>query len=158
MSVCKKFLLVANILVLLYACKPEHQQPPTPPDLNTFAGSYLVSGTHYNWHYSGPQPIDSVVQQTYTVVGDTLAFSKVNDTTIHVALSDTGTVLGTSMTYKGRTSTTGGYIFLWGFNGGPDYDSLVIYTAVPNSVYFSFSTNYPHTGGDTYQMLGPKIR
>ena len=144
------------VFAFLHACKPEPRSI-APPDLNSFSGNYLVSGTHFNWHYSGQQPIDSVVQHTYTNTNDTLIISKVNDSTINTSLSDSMPLFGTQMTYKGRSPVTGGYIFLWGFNGGPDYDSLVLYKAAPDSVYFSFSANLPHSGGDTYQMHGLKM-
>ena len=144
------------LLFILQGCKPEPQPIPAP-DLNALSGNYLVAGTHFNWYYSGTSPVDSVVQNTYYTTNDTLTIGKVNDTTINALLSDSVPLFSTQLTYKGHSSATGGYIFLWGHNGGPDYDSLVLYSANPDSVYFSFSANLPHSVGDTYQMRGPKM-
>ena len=152
----KRPLPILLLLCLLAACKVEPHLF-TAPDLTAFSGNYIVSGTHYNWYYSGGQPIDSVIAHTYDDVNDTLILTKVNDSTLTAVLSDSVTLAGNQMTYKGHSSATGGYVFLWAFNGGPNYDSLVVYQATPDSVYFSFSTNLPHSGGDTYQMRGTKM-
>jgi hypothetical protein len=156
MALLKKLLLFTVFISLLYAC---HKEGSTLPDLNSFSGTYVVSGTHYVWQYyfgPGVQPYDSITSYTYNNANDTLLLSEVNDTCVSVSLSDSGVVVTAQLNYQGRSAITGGYIFTGGADGSPDFDSLVVYNGSPNSLYLFFAANQPHSGGYTFQVRGIK--
>jgi hypothetical protein len=158
MKLFKQLLLLMFACLFFMTCKKESKTTPDV-DLNSFSGSYNVSGTHYNWYYyfgPGVQPYDSIIHHLYNHSGDSLVFSRINDTMFSASLYDSGVAIPVSLLYTGYSAAGGGYVFTAGQIGSPDLDSLMIYNGSRDSVYLFFTANLPHSGGDTYQMWGSK--
>ena len=156
MNRSKSIVAFAMAIFLFYGCRKTDTSSGTP-DINSLTGNYMVSGTHYKWYWYSLGPYDSTISNLYNRVNDTLILSNMGNSGINAVLNDSGNTYSAQLLYSGHATQTGGYIFLSGTLGSPDYDSLVVTNIGSDSLSFFFTSNLPRSGGDTYQMRGLKM-